>query len=444
MKTDHELASRLMDSALSRGAHLAEVYQRASASLSTEVKNGKVEAASRSRTFGYGLRIIKDGRPGFSFSNDPADAEEVLRRALEVSAHASPDDSLGLPEELDSPQVDAFDMEVDTISEARARDLAVQVEEGARQSDPRIKKVRKASSSFSSSHVLIMNSRGLNKAFSATSCAASIMCVAEQRDDSQTGWGYKVGRYLNEVDFRGAGSDSARRATQMLGAKKVRSGRFQVLLDPSVSAEFLAVFSSMLSAESVQKGRSILKGRVGEKVVHEALTIIDNGLLPDGPGRRPVDDEGTPARENVLVRDGILMGYMHNTQSANRDGTASTGNAVRGGPSGIPSVGKLNMYFHTDGATSSRDDMISIMGEGLYVTDAMGVHTINPVSGDFSIGVSGLWCKGGKPVHAVKEAVIAGNLIDLFGLVVAIGDDLTFLGAVGSPSLLLGPVDLSA
>ncbi|MCK4910084.1 MAG: TldD/PmbA family protein, partial [Thermodesulfovibrionales bacterium] len=290
MKTDHELASRLMDSALSRGAYLAEVYQRASSSLSTDVKNGEVEAASRSRTFGYGLRIIKDGRPGFSFSNDPGDAEVVVQRALDVSAYASSDDSLGLPEELDSPEVDAFDMEVDAISEARARELAVQVEEGARESDPRIKKVRKASSSFSSSQVLIMNSRGLSKGFSTTSCAASIMCVAEEGDDSQTGWGFESGRYLGEVDFRGAGTDSARRATQMLGARRVQGGRFHLLLDPSVSAEFLAVFSSMLSAESVQKGRSLLKGRVGEKVIHGALTIIDNGLLPDGPGRRPVDD----------------------------------------------------------------------------------------------------------------------------------------------------------
>ncbi len=443
MKTDHEFAAKLMDSALSRGAQLAEVYQRASSSLSVDVKKGEVEAASSTTTFGFGLRIIRDGRLGFSFSNDPDDADTVVQSALDVSSHTVPDDALGLPDKLTSPEVDTFDPDVAAMDEGRAHELAVMVEDGAMEYDPRITKVRKASASFSSGNVLIMNSKGLEHGYPVTTCAANIMSVAEEGGDSQTGWGYKSGRFLNEVDFRAAGTDSGMRASRMLGAKRVQSGKFPVLLDPAVSAEFLSVFSSMLSAESVQKERSLLAGRVSEQVIHKSLTIIDNGLLAHGPGRRPVDDEGTPARENVLVKDGVLMGFMHNTHTANKEGAASTGNAVRGGPQGIPYVGKLNLYLHAGGEVLAHEDMLSAIGRGLYVTDAMGIHTINPVSGDFSIGVSGLWCSDGVQAYPVKEAVIAGNLLDLFDSVIAVGDDLTFLGSVGSPSLLLGPVDLS-
>ena len=443
MKTDHAFAARLIDSALSRGAGLAEVYQRASSSLSVDVQKGEVEAASSTTTFGFGLRIIRDGRLDFSFSNDPDDADTVVRSALDVSSHTAPDDALGLPDKLTSPEVDTFDPDVAAMDEGRAHELAVMVEAGAVGYDPRIRKVRKASASFSSGNVLIMNSKGLEHGYPATSCAANIMSVAEEGGESQTGWGYKGGRFLNEVDFRAAGTDSGMRACRMLGAKRVQSGKFPVLLDPAVSAEFLSVFSSMLSAESVQKERSLLAGRISEQVIHKSLTIIDNGLLAHGPGRRPVDDEGTPARENVLVKDGVLKGFMHNTHTANREGAASTGNAVRGGPQGIPYVGKLNLYFHAEGEVRAHEDMLSAIGRGLYVTDAMGIHTINPVSGDFSIGVSGLWCSGGVSVHPVKEAVIAGNLLEMFNSVVAVGDDLTFLGSVGAPSLLLGPVDLS-
>ncbi len=443
MKTDHEFAARLMDSALSRGAQLAEVYQRAFDSLSVDVEKGEIEAASRSTTFGFGLRIIRDGRPGFSFSNDPDDADTVLQSALDVSGHAAPDDALGLPDKQALPDLDTFDPEVAAMDEGRAHELAAMVEAGAMEYGPRIRKVRKASASFSSGDVLIMNSKGLEHGYPVTSCAANIMCVAEAGGDSQTGWGHKSGRFLKEVDFRAAGTDSGMRACRMLGAKKVQSGKFPVLLDFSVSAEFLSVFSSMLSAESVQKGRSLLRGRVSEQVIHKSLTIIDNGLLAHGPGRRPMDDEGTPARENVLVKDGVLKGFMHNTHTANREGTTSTGNAVRGGHQGIPSVGKLNLYFHAEGEVLAHKDMLSGLAHGLYVTDAMGIHTINPVSGDFSIGVSGLWYSGGALAHPVKEAVIAGNLLDLLDSVIAVGDDLTFLGSVGSPSLLLGPVDLS-
>lgn len=444
MKTDHEFSARLIDSALSRGATLAEVYQRASDALSTDVKNGVVESTSRSTTFGYGLRVIKDGRPGFSYSNFSDDADIVVDDALEMSIHAAPDLSLGLPRQQNAPDVDAFDPEVAAISEGRAHEYAAIIEKGALEFDPRIRKIRKSSASFISSQVNIMNSLGLEHDFSLTSCSASITSVAEEGDDSQMGWGFKGERFLNELDFRGAGEDSAKRASQMLGARRAKSGKFLVLLDPAVAAEFLSVFSSMLSAENVQKGRSLLKGRVGEQVAHESITVIDNALAPDGPGRRPVDDEGTPVRENELIRDGVLAGYMHNTHTANKDGVESTGNAVRGGPSGIPSVGKLNMCFKSAGKTSTQEEMLSGIKQGLHVTDAMGVHTINPVSGDFSIGVSGLWYEGTTPAYAVKEAVIAGNLLDLFHLVIAIGDDMSYLGSVGAPSLLLGPVDLSA
>lgn len=448
MKTDHEFAARLIDSALSRGAHLAEVYQRSSRSLSVDVKEGEIEAASSSKTFGFGLRIVRDGRPGFSFSNDPDDADTVVRSALDVSVHAAPDDALGLPEMHTPPEVNAFDPEVAAMDEGRAHEYAALIEDGAVGYDARIKKIRKASASFGSANIHIMNSKGLELEYPVTSCAANIMAVAEDGDDSQTGWGYKGGRYLKEVDFRGAGTDSGMRACRMLGAGRVQGGKFPVLLDPAVSAEFLSVFSSMLSAESVQKERSLLAGRVSEQVIHKSLTIIDNGLLANGPGRRPVDDEGTPARENILIKEGVLRGFMHNTHTANRGGAVSTGNAVRGGPSGIPYVGKLNMYFQAEGGVQtpgvlSPEEMLSDIESGLHVTDAMGVHTVNPVSGDFSIGVSGLWYSGGKPVHPVKEAVIAGNLLELFNSVIAVGDDLTFFGPVGSPSLTLGPVDLS-
>ena len=157
-----------------------------------------------------------------------------------------------------------------------------------------------------------------------------------------------------------------------------------------------------------------------------------------------MDDEGTPVSKNVLINQGVLEGFLYDTHSANRDGVSSTGNAVRGGPSGIPMVGSINMFFEPSEANIPKNKLFSQMHKGLYVTDVMGAHTINPVSGDYSVGVSGLWYKDGAPDHPVKEAVIAGNVLDLFRSVVAIGDDLTFFGSIGSPSLILGPVDLSA
>jgi len=104
-----------------------------------------------------------------------------------------------------------------------------------------------------------------------------------------------------------------------------------VLLENLVAAEFLSVFSSMLSSESVQKGKSLLKDRRGTKVVSDRLDIIDDGLLEHGPGTRAVDDEGVPVRRNVLIKSGVLEGFMYNSYTAKKEGVKSTGNAVRGG-----------------------------------------------------------------------------------------------------------------
>ncbi|HEB02703.1 MAG TPA: TldD/PmbA family protein [Nitrospirae bacterium] len=444
MKTDRELSARLIEAALARGASLAEVYQCASSSKSADVLGGAVEAAKNSSTFGYGLRIVKHGRPGFSYSNNPDDAISLVDTALATSDHSEADEAIELPDNQAAPEVSTFDPRVCEMTEQGVAGLAGKVEQGALEFDSRVSKIRKASASMRTSHVLIMNSKGLVQSFMATSCAANIMAVAEEGGDAQLGWGFSSGRFLIEVDFRQVGSDAARRATQMLGARRTRSARCLVLLDPSVSAGFLSVFASMLSAENVQKGRSLLKGKIGERVIHKSLSVVDDGLNPIGPGRRPVDDEGTAVRKNILIKEGVLEGFLYNTHSANRDGVSSTGNALRGGPSGIPSVGAICMFFQPSSDNLPRNKLFSGLNKGLYVTDAMGVHTINPVSGDYSIGVSGLWYEDGAPQHPVKEAVIAGNVLDLFGSVVSTGDDLTFFGSMGSPSLLLGPVDLSA
>jgi PmbA protein len=273
------------------------------------------------------------------------------------------------------------------------------------------------------------------------------MAVAEDGDEAQLGWGFSVGRALSEVDFTKVGKDAARRAVQMLGAKRISSCKSPILFDSSVSAEFLSVLSSMLSAENIQKGRSLLKGKTGQSVISTSLSVIDNGTLSHGPGRRPFDDEGTPVQENILIKQGVLRGFMYDTLTANKDGVSSTGNAMRGGPQGIPTISSINMFFQAEGAASSPEPiekLFSSLKTGMYVTEAMGVHTINPVSGDFSVGVSGLWYDKGEPAHAVKEAVISGNILTLFQAVTGIADDMEFFGSIGSPSLLFEPLDISA
>jgi PmbA protein len=444
MRTDREFCARLIERALAKGAHLAEVYQRASRLLSVEVRAGEVEAVETAASHGYGLRVVKDGRLGFSYSNSPEDMERVAQTAMETADFTERDEFLVLPGPSRPQTPPVRDPAVEGMGEEEAVKKAKLIEEAARGEDQRIRKVRKASASFSSSDTLVVNSRGVDYGYSSTSLSAQITAVAEDGGDSQMGWDYQGGRFLQDVDFEGVGREAARRALSMLGARRITARKAPVVLDRLVATELLSVLASMLSSETVQKGKSLLKGRMGQPVVSPLIDIIDDGLLPHGPGTRHIDDEGVPTREHVLIEGGVLRGYMYNTRTAKKDGVASTGNAVRAGYSSVPSVGPMNLYISSRSKRLSQKEMLGSAEAALYVLEAMGVHTANPISGEFSIGVSGLWVEGGRAVYPVKEALVSGNMLDFFGAVQGVGDDLRFLGSMGSPSLLVGPTDISA
>ena len=453
---DIELARRIVDMAISGGADSAEVYMSAKKGITAESRAGQMESMKTSRDRGYALRVIKDRRAGFSYSAAPEEIERVVSSALNAARYTEEDPYLRLPENRPSsacPEI--FDPEVAGMSPEGAFELARRIESAAIGADSRIKQVRSAQASFHSGEVLIMNSNGFSGSYVSTSASAQIMAVAEETGESQMGWDFMGSAFLSDIPFGRVGAAAAEKALKLLGSKRVRPMKAPVVLDSGVAAEFLGVFASMLSAESVQKGKSLLKGRLGQDVVSKNISMIDSGLLPHAMGSAPFDDEGVPVTEKTLIEAGVLRCFMHNTYTAAKESAASggassvcasTGNAVKPGLASFPSVGPLNFYLEDAGNTAPvrLDELFARAGKGLYVLEAMGMHTINAVTGEFSIGVSGLLIEGGRLSHPVKEAVISGNLLDFFRDVEAVGDDLRFYGATGSPSILIGATDISA
>jgi PmbA protein len=175
------------------------------------------------------------------------------------------------------------------------------------------------------------------------------------------------------------------------------------------------------------------------------MNILDDGLLRGKLGSRPVDDEGVAVLTKEIIGRGVLRTYLHNTYSAKKEGAVSTGNAIRSWSS-LPSIGITNLYIAPSGQSGAVpfENIVHSVARGLYIVDAMGIHTINHISGDFSIGVTGLWIENGQEQFPVKEAVITGNLLELFGKVEALGDDFHFYGNLGAPSLLIPSADISA
>ena len=447
MRIDPELAASLVRSALKKGADLAEVYVKRSRSLRAEVKEARVSAVENSEEFGYSLRVIRNNRLGFSYSNDPAEADKVAGWAMDSLAFTKEDAFLDLPSPEEGghyPVLDTFDPAIDSMDAERAVSYAKEIEKAAFDSDRRVNRTRKSSAAFSSYEVSFLNSKGISFGYEATSASASISAVADEKGDSQVGWGYEGGRFLSGIDFGKAGRDAARRACSMLGATRAKPLKASLIIENSVAVDFLSVAAAMMSADNVQKGKSLLEGREGRQILSKLVNITDNPLAAGSPALRPMDGEGLSCRKNVFVSEGVLLGFMHNTYTARKAGTRSTGNASRGGAHSLPGVGALSMIIEPASGTVSVESMVRSVDMGMIVTDAMGVHTINPVSGEFSIGVSGISVRGGKPDGPVKEAVISGNILELLGSIAAVGDDLKYFGSMGSPSLLVPEVDLSA
>lgn len=443
-----EFSRQIIEMALKAGADHSEVYASSSKYLSVEIKNQEIDTVEDSVSFGYSIRIIKNNRLGFSYSTDISEMESVVKNAVETAKWADEDLYLDLPQKdpASAAELEIFDTVIKTIDRGKAVEHVLGLEKSAMDCDPIIKKVRKASGTFRSGEIIIVNSRGINFSCPYTKCSAYVMTVAEDKGEGQMGWDYDSGRFLNDVSFENVGRTAAKRALQLLGSKKITTTKADILLDGIVASEFAGVLSASFSADSVQKGRSLLKDKVGKKIISPKINIIDSGIIPGKLGTTPVDAEGVNTSEKILISEGILLSYLHNTYTAKKENTVSTGNAVRGGFAGIPSVGISNFFIK---AVSKSDvirfnDILGGIDKGLYVTGAMGMHTANPISGEFSIGVSGLWIEKGKIQFPVKEAVISGNILGFFENIEAVADDTKFYGNIGTPSILIKSVDISA
>jgi PmbA protein len=272
-----------------------------------------------------------------------------------------------------------------------------------------------------------------------------VVALAERDGETQTGFSFRVGRELDELEWEEAAGEAAERGARLLGARKPATERVPVVLDPWAAASFLGVLAGILSAEEVQKGRSLLAGLSGQEVASGVLTLVDDGRFEGGPAAAPFDDEGVPTGRTPVIEAGVLKGFLHNTQTARRGGTTSTGNASRGGYRGVPGVAPTNLLVEP--GPKDPDALLRDAGRAVYVQDVSGVHSgANPVSGEFSVGATGLRVEGGALGEPLREMTIASTLPEVLRRIEAVGSDLRFFpggGAIGTPTIAVGEMTVA-
>ena len=434
---DDRTAYKILSLSRDLKADAAEVFLRVSTSTSVEIKDQKVDAFERARDIGVGLRVLVNGKTGFSYTTDLTEPSlrELAQAAVSGARNTEPDPFAIIPARPSSlyRTVDIFDPAIVALSEQEQIGRVMAMEREAYAVDPRVRRIRKASAGFYQAETLIANSHGASISYRGTAASASIEVVAEEKGESQAGWESDVKRFYAKLDIEDIGRKAARKALDLLGACSIDSVKAPVVLEAGVAEEVLSIIASGFSAENVQKKKSLFIGRLGSDVVSPLITVYDDGLLDGGMGSAPSDDELVPARKKTVIDQGRLALFLHNARTANQDRTESTGNGIRGGFKGVPGVGVTNLYIAP--GPHAPEELIASTVRGLYVTEIMGAHMANPISGDFSVGATGFWIENGKKAYPVREITIAGNILDLMKNVDAIGNDLRFSGRIGSPTL---------
>ena len=431
------ISSTLMEGLSKEGLDGYEIYVANSSGLTIEVKDGDIDVFVNSDDIGISLRVLKEQKLGVGFSTklSPPDVSTLVREVMHGASAADPDPFVGFPgpSAYPRPQLEQFDFDLHKTPIEDKIDMARDLEAAAKSSDPRIKKVRKAAYVETTGTVMIRNHSGLDLSYDRTLVAGHIMVVAEDGGNAEIGWDYGFSPFLGQLKMDSIGKNAAERAVRMLGARPVKSMWIPAILPPWVAADLLSVLSASFLADNIQKGKSMLVGRVGEQVFSTHVTIVDDGLYPGGLGSSPFDDEGSIRQETVLVSKGVIQGFLYDCYTATKENRGSTGNAGRHGIKAPPSVQTTNFYIPN--GSFARDDLVSSLDEGLMVTDLIGLHTADPISGDFSVGAAGVWLKRGEAVFPVKGVAISGNIMDLFHNVDGTGTDLAFYGKTGAPSL---------
>jgi PmbA protein len=398
----------------------------------TEVRayQGEVESLVRAQSQGVGVRVVVEGRQGYAYAGtlDDQALHDTLQEARDNATFAEPDafNGLGEPDGMPVPDLNLFAEELAGYSIDDKVALAIELERATRAADPRISGIESAEYIDSVYESAVATSGGLSATTRETGCYVSAYALAESGDETQTGFGFSIGRHPGELDPVVAAADAAERATRLLGASKPPSERLTVVLDPWVTAQFLGIVGHTLTGEAVLKGRSLFAGREGEMVAHPSITLVDDPTNPAAFTASLVDGEGLATRRTSLLVDGQLTGYLHNSYSGRRSGTASTGSAVRGGFKSGPGVGARALSLVP--GTASQAELIAGIDNGFLVQGVAGLHSgVNPVSGDFSTGAEGLRIRNGELAEPIREVTIASTVQRLLLDVLAIGGDLEWL-----------------
>jgi TldD protein len=430
---DEAVIQRTLGAALRTGGDFAEVFVEDKRSSSAMLDDGRVEELSSGLDRGAGIRVVVGETTGFAHTADLT--EEGLRTAAEAAAAAARSGDGGVRQvsltRRDVPPVREIAIPPETVGKGAKVELLRRADEAARTEGGSIRQVR-ARYGDSRRRILVANSDGLLTGDDQVRTLFVVSTVASGDTGMQTGY-ESVGRTIgfelfDRYEVEDVARRAARRAITKLAARPAPTGTMPVVIGPGGGGVlFHEACGHGLEKDLVDKGASVFAGRLGEQVASPLVTLVDDGTMADEWGHYAIDDEGTPARRNVLIQDGVLTDYMWDFLRARKEGRPVSGNGRRQSYHHLPMVRMTNTYLL--GGTSDPDDIISSTESGVYVA-SLGGGQVNTATGDFVFGMTEAYLiEGGRITEPIRDGNLIGNGPKVLTDIEAVGNDF----AMGHP-----------
>ena len=411
------LAQKACEEAVRAGAEFVDVSAGRGRQLSVELEKGAIKSCDARWNAGVSVRAFARGGQGSASASglDEAEALAAARSAVEMAKVAEPDpDFVALPGPADYPAVDGLydprvaDLKVDDLIR-----WAIGNVDAAREVDPDA--VINGGGGLGWGEGALVNNLGVQATSRGTHIGMSIFAIVKRSDDDVGSYfEFDGGRVLDDFEPEGIGAKATEDARKFLGARKIETGVLPVVFGPLAGHGIFGVLCGNANAESIQRNRSFLIGKKGEQVASELVTLTDDALIPRGQGSGAFDGEGFPRKPLIVVENGVLRSWLHNSYTANKAGEPNTGHSTRGG------ISPTNVNPKLGDRTAA--EIIRDTHEGLYVP--VGGASPNPASGDFSETVDfGFKIENGELAYPVKNTMIAGHFLDALKRLDAISSD---------------------
>jgi PmbA protein len=432
-----DLCQRCVRLARELGAEWSDVAAGASRDISVTIEKSGIKAADAGQGESVAVRAFVRGGMGYvsAGGRDPDDVRDAVERAVALAKEATPDpDFRALPSPQPADEVPGrFDDAVaDMTVEDVVRIAAANLEAGLALKPDAILSgdvgLVVAEGALASSSGVALQSRG-------TRIEAAIEALLKPRGDVGYFYDFDYGRFLADCRLEAVADAAVRGARRFLGAKRIPSGRRTLVLGPLAAYGLLAAVVSAANAESIQRGRSYLCGRLGKKIASDLLSITDDPLIPRGLHSGAHDGEGTRRTPLPVIDRGVLAGLLHNSYTAGKAGARSTGHGTHSG--GIRPTNLIPALGQRPAA-----ELLAEVEDGIYLES--GEIRPDPASGDISASIDfGFLIRKGELVHPVESAMIGANVFDLLDRLDAVSSDArTEPGAV-MPTLRIRDVQIA-